>query len=183
MRLLTEGGALLVYGGRSGWVVVGVGLLVAGAAFGALPLFLYLRRGGEPFLLGLGGVGLVLLVAGLWAVTHVDRIELDRAEGEIRRIRGSRFLAAPDTLPFERVREVGLARRSFVSVQSGAARTYHVLVVRVDDGRDIEIHDEEVDDELEEARSRGRRIATFVGAPFDPAAEPAGDAEGGGPPR
>lgn len=167
MRLLTEGGSLLVYGGRSGWFPVGIGLILLGLAFGVVPLVLYLR-GGAPSLLAVGAAGSVLLLVGLWGVTHVQRIEMDRSDGVLRVLDGSRFLASPETIPFDRVREVGVARRVFTSTQPAAVNVYHVLELRLDDEREIAIDDVDVNDDLERVRSRGRRIATFVGAPFAP---------------
>lgn len=171
MRLLTDTGSLLVYGGRSGWFLLGVGLILIGLAFGALPLVAYLR-GGETSLLAVAAMGSLLLLVGLWGVTVVHRIEIDRTERRLRVLQGSRFLASPESISFDRVRELGVVRRTAHSGTPGASGSpgvstlYHVLVVRLDDGREIEIDDEEIDHDLERVRSRGRRIARLVGVPF-----------------
>ena len=166
MRLLSEGSQMLVFGGRSGWVMVGVGLVVAGLAFGVLPLLLYLRGRGVVFLI-FSGVGLVLLLAGLWGMGHRHRVELDGASEVIRVMRGNRFLSSPDSIPFGRVGEVGIIRKVYTSVSAGVARELYVMELRLTDGGSVEIQDQDVEQDLERTRQRGRRIAELLGASFD----------------
>lgn len=157
---------MLVYGGRSGWVMVGMGLIVAGLAFGVVPLLLYLRGRGVPFLI-LSGIGLVLLLTGLWGIGHRHRIELDGGSGVVRVLRGNRFLSGPDSIPFSRVTEVGIIQKIYTSVTVGVARQFYLMELRLADGSSVEIQDQDVERDLERTRQRGRRIAVLVGAPFD----------------
>jgi len=166
MRLLSEGSQVLVFGGRSGGVIVGVGLVLAGLAFGVLPLFLYLRNREIPFLI-LSGFGLLLLLAGLWALGHQHRIELDGTSDVVRVMRGNRFLSSPDSIPFSQVAEVGILQKVYTSVSAGVARQYYVMELRLADGSRMEIQDQEVEQDLEETRRRGRQVAEIVGVPFD----------------
>jgi len=171
MRLLSEESQKLVYGGLSGWVMVGLGLIVAGLAFGVVPLVCFLDGRGVPFLI-LAAVGLVLLLAGIWGIGHRHRIEFDGRAGVIRVMQGNRFLSGPDSLPFDRVTEVGIIKKIYTSVSAGVARQFHVVELRLTDGGSIEIHDQDVEQDLEQTRQRGRRIAELVGAPFDGEASP-----------
>lgn len=165
MRLLSEEPERLVFGGLSGGVIVGVGLVVAGLGFGVAPLYAYLR-GGEVSFLIMSGVGVALLFAGLWAAGHKHRIELDGGAGVVRVMRGNRFLSSPDSIPFGQVTEVGITRRLYTSASGGTAWQYYVLELRLADGGSIEIQDQDAERDQQRTLQRGRRVAELVGAPF-----------------
>ena len=172
MRLINEGSQLLVYGGRSGWLIVGVGLLLLGLAFGVLPLLLQRSENAPP--VALAALGLPLLLAGIWAVGYRQEVAIDGTTDTLRVVRGNRFLASPRALPFDRVREVGLIRLNYVSQSGNTGHAYWVIAVRLDDGGTVEIHDEEIGQELERVRTRGRRVAELLGVPFRPEPVPPG---------
>ena len=164
--MLYKDSQTLVYGGLSGGVFVGVGLVLVGLAFGAFPLFLFLRDREIPFLI-ISICGLALFFAGFWALGHKHRVEFDAASRVIQVMRGNRFFSSPRSIPFDRVTTVGIKQKIYSSPSSGVARHSFVLELRLGDGGCIEIVDQEVDRELERTRQQGRRIAEFVGAFFD----------------
>jgi hypothetical protein len=166
MRVLHEDSQKLVYGGLSGWVIVGVGLVFAGLAFGAFPLFLFLRDREIPFLfISMGG--LALLFTGFWGLGHKHRVELDAASRVIRVMRGNRFLSSPQAIPFDRVNMVGIKQTLYTSVSAGVARREFVLELRLGDGGCIKIDDQDVLADLERTRQQGRHIAELLATPFD----------------
>jgi hypothetical protein len=169
MRLVNEGSQLLVFGGRSGWLIIGMGLLVLGLVFGVLPLLLRRAENGPP--VALAALGLPLLLAGIWAVGYRQEVAIDGSTDTLRIVRGNRFLTSPRTVPFHRIEEVGLIRLNYVSQAGNTGHAYWVMALRLVDGETVRIHDEEVDRELERVRSRGRRVAELLGVPFRP--EPA----------
>lgn len=162
MRLLKDEPNLIVFGGTPELKLVGIGLILAGLAFGVFPLYMLFKTRNSllviPVIIGLG-----ILAGGVMAVTHRKTFSFDLQDKQLRIESRNVFRGSGEEIPFSRIQGIRVGTRTYSSSRSGASHQVFVMQFPVQDAPPIEIDDSEHNVSEESCSSRVQWLAGRTG--------------------
>lgn len=163
MRLLRQQSDLLEYAGAGEWRILGAGLILAGLAFGVIPLVIFLGNR-QPMVLIPAALGILLLLGGVWAASFRESMVFDGGATVLRVTTRSLFSSSADDIPFAKIDGVVLGARVYTSASGQTARHMYYMELRLDDGRAIKLEDSGRNKDERLAKERASEIAALCGA-------------------